>query len=163
MTEPNHKRPLTLDHGRILGSRISSKHGFSRCEICKSKLMYYLSKGHGFAEIIKILSERHPDIRDIRTYARRAIRETTGHGIYDDYIIEHALWTVRNPCLADPEIHGLLEKSWKEYAERGRLLIEAEKLIGQSIEGDANEEITAKKETIRTIVSLFYMRSEAKE
>ncbi len=161
MIEPNHKRPLPLNDGRILESRRSNKHGFSGCEICKAKLMYYLSKGHSFADAMKILSERHPDIRDIRTYARRAIRETTGYGIYDDYIIERALWTVRNPCLADPEVHELLEKLWKEYSERGRLVIEAEKLIDQSIEGDTNEEITVKKETIRTIVSLFYINSEA--
>ncbi len=86
--------------------------------------MAYLENGHSFDEIINMLKEKHPNIKNIRAYTRNAIRQTTGVGIYDDYIIEHNLWTVRNPVRAPPDIHKALQTMWVDLAEKGRYLID---------------------------------------
>lgn len=118
----------------VIMNRYNWKHGFSRCNICKSKLMAYLEKGHGFDEIMHILKEKHPNIKNIRSYTRNAIRQTTGGGIYDDYIIEHNLWTVRNPVLASPDLYKELKKMWLELAEKGRYLIENDGKVAEALE-----------------------------
>jgi hypothetical protein len=98
------------------------KHGFSKCATCKAVLMAYLERGHNFEEVCEILAKNHPEIVDIRKYARNAIRETTGFGIYDDYILKHKLWPLRKPFLtAAPG----LEKVWAEQAANGERIITA--------------------------------------
>jgi len=54
------------------------------------------------------LHERHPEIQHIRRYAMNAIRQTTGGGLYDDYIVARGLWHVRNPVFA-PVVCGMSE------------------------------------------------------
>ncbi len=81
-----------------------------------------------------MLKEKHPNIKNIRAYTRNAIRQTTGEGIYDDYIIEHNLWTVRNPVIASPDIHGELEDMWIDLAKKGRYLIENDAKVIEAIE-----------------------------
>jgi hypothetical protein len=68
-------------------NRTTWRHGFSQCAICQKKLMYCLEMGHTLDEIISILHERHPEIQHIRRYAMNAVRQTTGQGLYDDYIL----------------------------------------------------------------------------
>lgn len=116
-------------------------HCFRQCRICQSKLMAYLDAGHTFDEIVVKLSEKHPDIKNPRIYARNAIRETTGEGIFDDYIFEHHLWNLRNPILAPPEIHEALTRKWTELAAEGRMHIELEKKIDQAIQDPEKGEI----------------------
>lgn len=91
--------------------------------------MAYLEKGHTFDEIVAKLAENHPQIKNIRAYARNAIRQTTGDGLYDNYIFAHGYWVLRNPILAEGEDLAKLEKMWKKKAEVGRELIEMRKTL----------------------------------
>ncbi len=118
----------------IIENRQKWKHGFSQCMVCQKKLMAYLEKGHSFDEIMDILKKRHPNIKNLRAYTRNAIRQTTGLGIFDNFIIEHNLWTVRNPTLAPPDIHKALQTMWRELAEKGRYLIENDDKVSDAIE-----------------------------
>ncbi len=56
-----------------------------------------------------------------------AIRQTTGDGFYDNYIVEHHLWTPRNPVIATGEEAAGLHKHQKILAAQGRYLLEIEK------------------------------------
>lgn len=105
------------------------KHGFSQCALCQSKLMYELEKGRTLDEVIALMKERHPDIKHIRQYAMNAIRQTTGYGLYDDYIVERRLWKVRSPILAPPPMLTALKKWWKKGAEKGKQMVEHERTI----------------------------------
>lgn len=125
------KTTLNLESSYL--NRKLENHGFSQCGICQAKLMAYLEKGHTFEETVMIMGRKHPNIKNIRAYTRNAIRQTTGLGIYDDYIIERGLWTVRKPILAPPDVRKTLEKLWYNFAERGRKIIEMDKKIEQSI------------------------------
>lgn len=142
-------------NGRYLESSSIERHGFSSCEICKARLMYYLERGHNFDDVMRALAERHPQIRDIRTYSRRAVRETTGWGMYDDYIVSRWLWPVRNPCMAPAGLRPALKHMWAEYADRGRRISEAIDVMNLAAAGGKDDEIVVKKETILTIMSLF--------
>lgn len=57
-----------------------------------------------------------------------AIRQATGEGLFDDYIVLHAdrLWTPRHPILAK-EAGIDLREHWEEKAKKGRFLIAREK------------------------------------
>lgn len=112
-----------------LNNRLKWRHGFSQCEICKAKLMAYLEAGHTFAEVVAKLAERHPDIKNPRVFARNVIRETTGEGVFDDYILEHGLWALRNPIIAPPEIHEKLKIKCAELTAKGKELIEMDKKV----------------------------------
>jgi len=109
------------------------RHGFSQCEICQAKLMAYMEAGHTLAEVVAKLAERHPYIKNPRIFARNAIRETTGAGVFDDYILEHGLWTLRNPILAPPEIHEALKTRWAELTTRGKELIEMDEKVAEAL------------------------------
>jgi hypothetical protein len=124
-----------------LKNRMKWHHGFRQCDICKAKLMAYLEAGHTFDEVVAMLAERHPNIKNPRIFARNAIRETTGDGVFDDYILEHGLWTLRNPVLAPPEIHETLTRRWAELKVTGKELIEMDKKVSKAL--DKNDE-TAK-------------------
>ncbi len=117
-------------------NRYLTTHGFSGCSICQCKLMAYLEKGHTFNEVMNILHTEHLEIKNLRSFARTAIRQTTGDGMYDDYIIEHNLWTVRNPIIAPQDVRLLLEEMWKERAKKGRILIDMDKKILHALDGD---------------------------
>jgi hypothetical protein len=103
--------------------------------------MAYLETSHTFDEVVTKLAEMHPDIENPRIFARNAIRETTGRGVYDDYILEHGLWTLRNPILAPPDIHETLKTRWAELTANGKELIEMDKKVMDAL--DKNDE-TAK-------------------
>ncbi len=115
---------------------------FSGCEKCQSKLMAYLEKGHSFDDVKDILHERHPEIKNIELYARRAIRQTTGLGLYDDYILEHNLWPLRSPFLIkDHSVNpsrkrALFEELWHSRAYNGRKLIDLERRLREKIDQD---------------------------
>jgi hypothetical protein len=128
-------------HAAALKNRRKWRHGFSQCEICQAKLMAYLETSHTFDEVVAKLAEMHPDIENPRIFARNAIRETTGRGVYDDYILEHGLWTLRNPILAPPDIHETLKTRWAELTAKGKELIEMDKKVMDAL--DKNDE-TAK-------------------
>ncbi len=98
--------------------------------------MAYLEEGDAFDEVVAILAKNHPKIKHIRAYARNAIRQTTGHGIYDDYIFAHNLWTLREPILASREDHKVLAKMWDERATKGRELIEMDEKVAKALEGN---------------------------
>jgi len=150
------------------------RHGFSQCPICKAKLMAYLEKGHSLDDVINYFKQAwqkeprnkfkgiingkeriflKPKIKEenIRRFVMNAIRQTTGYGIYDNYIVEHAdrLWTPRNPVLATGELAEKLKIEQKRAAARGRFLIAQYKLakqleselkeLGGSIEGEEEE------------------------
>jgi hypothetical protein len=100
--------------------------------------MAYLEAGHTFDEVVAKLAEMHPQIKNLRIFARNVIRETTGKGIFDDYIFEHGLWTLRNPILAPPDIHENLKIMWSEMATDGRELIEMDKKVSDAL--DKNDE-----------------------
>lgn len=104
------------------------RHGFSQCDICQSKLMAYLEKGHTLDNVVDLLRHRKPHIKHIRRYSMNAIRQTTGEGFYDNYIVEHGLWTPRNPVIAEGEEADRLRKRWRVLVAKGRYLIELEKI-----------------------------------
>lgn len=112
-----------------LQNRRKWKHGFSQCGRCQRKLMYELSKGKTLDEIISILHERHPQIEHIRRYAMNAIRQTTGYGLFDDYIVSHDLWKVREPVFAPSHVLEKLKTWWKEGAIEGAKLVERDNQI----------------------------------
>lgn len=122
-----------------LRNRIRWKHGFSQCGICQRKLMYELEKGRTLDEIIALLKERHPGITHIRRYAMNAIRQTTGEGLFDDYIVERILWKVRAPVLADREARKRLEKWWKKAAADGARIVDYERQIHE-LEAQGHED-----------------------
>jgi hypothetical protein len=121
-----------------LKNRRKWHHGFRQCEICKAKLMAYLEAGHTFDEVVATLAKEHPNIKNTRIFARNAIRETTGEGIFDDYILEHGLWTLRNPILAPSEIRETLKIRWAELTAEGKELIEMDKKVTEAL--DKNDE-----------------------
>jgi hypothetical protein len=116
--------------------------------------MAYLSRGHTFDEVCDILHKHHPKIKDITTYTRHAIRQATGEGIFDDWIVEHNFWEVRSPILTnDPVARAILKTTrsdlellWKERIAQGEILIEDKKrleLIGiDSDEGKFLERVS---------------------
>ena len=114
-----------------LQNRRKWKHGFSQCDICKSKLMAYLDKGHSLDDVIRLFERRKPHIKNVRRFAMNAIRQTTGDGFYDNYIVEHHLWTPRNPVIATGEEAAGLHKHQKILAAQGRYLLEIEKIDGE--------------------------------
>jgi transposase len=95
--------------------------------------MAYLEAGHTFDKVIIKLAEKHPNIKNPRIFARNVIRETTGQGVFDDYIFEHQLWRLRNPILAPPETHEMLKARWADLADKGRMLIEMDKKIEKAL------------------------------
>ena len=118
---------------------------FSSCAKCNAVLFAYLEKGHTFDEVIELLHRRHPEIKHIRKYAQHAVRSATGMGLWDDYIYEHKLWPLRSPLLIrdaaeNPiEQRALLEKIWKDRADKGRELIALKKRVDESL--DRKDEI----------------------
>jgi len=98
--------------------------------------MAYLEEGHSFDEVVNKLAENHPKIKNIRIFARNAIRETTGEGIFDDYIHEHKLWQLRNPVFAPPDVYEALKKMWEEMAANGRRLIEMDARVKEALSKD---------------------------
>jgi len=95
-----------------LKNRVKWKHGFSQCQICRAKLMVYLEAGHSFDDTVQILAEKHTDIENIRVYARNVIRQSTGGGRFDDYILRRGLWTLREPVLMPLEFQDELKNYW---------------------------------------------------
>jgi hypothetical protein len=119
---------------KTVENRRKWRHGFAQCPKCHAKLMFYLSKGHSLTDVIEILGVRHPEIKNIRRYAMNAIRQTTGLGIFDDYIIKNNLWTLKNPVLAPPAIAPLLEAHWKILTAKGNVIMNFEKAETQILE-----------------------------
>ena len=111
-----------------LRNRTRWRHGFSQCEICQSKLMAYLDKGHTLADVIDLFGHRKPGIKNVRRYAMNAIRQSTGNGLFDNYIVDHKLWTPRNPVIAEGEEAAWLHKRQRLLAAKGRFLLETEKI-----------------------------------
>jgi len=109
-----------------LNSRKAWKHGFSQCEICKAKLMAYLDKGRTLDDVIEIFRQKKPHIKNHRRYAMNAIRQTTGEGLFDNYIVERALWTPRNPIIATGKAARALHRRQKILAAKGRYLLDTE-------------------------------------
>lgn len=103
------------------------RRGFSHCRICKSKLMYELSKGHSFEKIMDALHATHPEIKNVRKFAQNVIRETTGDGRFDDYIVLRNLWKVRKPIFAPPEIRNQLKILWNLLNAEGECRVKVEK------------------------------------
>ena len=116
--------------------------------------MAYLEAGHNFDEVIAKLAELHPNIKNPRIFARNVIRETTGRAIFDDYIFEHALWTLRKPILAPPEIHEELKKRWMELTAKGKELIEMDEKVAGALEKN--------DETARLLIHVMRRRSHRK-
>lgn len=127
---------LDSSNTNVFTNRTMQRHGFSTCGICQIKLMAYLEKGHGLDDVMKLMKEKHPSIKNIRAYSQNAIRQTTGYGIYDDYIIQHNLWTVRNPIIADAKTHKELVKLWAQQAEKGRELTEMDNKVADAAAKD---------------------------
>jgi len=126
---------LDTDAGaRAAMNRVKWKHGFSSCPMCQARLMYYLEEGHTLGEVMKVLAKNHPEIKNIRRYAMNAIRQTTGYGIFDDYIVMHRerLWTPRNPILSNREERKELKSTWLKKANDGRRITTARKWIAES-------------------------------
>jgi hypothetical protein len=69
-----------------------------------------------------MMRERHPDITNIRKYTQRAIRESTGLGIFDNWIVDHNFWKVRRPVIATGEALELLHEYQKELYAKGEML-----------------------------------------
>lgn len=119
---------------------------FSSCEVCNSKLMAYLDKGHSFEEVIQTLQEKHPDIKNIREYARHAVRSATGLGIWDDWIYEQKFWPLRSPLLTtqlyagNPDARQVLERLWQSRAKEGHRLIEMDRKAKEML--DRGDEIS---------------------
>ncbi len=116
--------------------------------------MAYLEAGHTFDEVLVKLAELHPDIKNPRVFARNVIRETTGGGIFDDYIFEHSLWILRNPILAPLETHEELIKRWGELAAKGKELIEMDKKVAEALERN--------DETAKLLIHVIMRRSHQK-
>ena len=115
--------------------------------------MAYLENGHNLEDVIKHFKQKwrdkprshdgkpRPVIKNVRRFAMNAIRQTTGYGLYDNYIVEHAdrLWTPRNPIIAEGEDAEELKLAWKVKAIKGRYYIvqertasELEAIVGSS-------------------------------
>lgn len=124
---------LSIRQSRGWNNRSKWRRGFSQCSVCKSKLMYELQKVGDFEKVCRVLHAKHPDIKNIRKYAQNVIRETTGDGIFDDYIVKENLWPVRKPILAPPEIHRQLEIMWTCLAIEGERRVETENKITQHL------------------------------
>jgi hypothetical protein len=124
---------LSISTARGWNNRSRLRRGFSRCRVCKSKLMYELWKGNGFDHVCNTLQAAHPEIKNIRKYAQNVIRETTGDGIFDDYIVREKLWPVRKPIMAPPEIREQLELMWLVLEVEGRHRVETEKNINHHL------------------------------
>ena len=128
--------PLSIRGSRGWENRRQWKRGFSQCRKCKSKLMSYLYGGHSFNEIMSLLHERHPEIQNVRKYAQNVIRQTTGDGYFDDWIVSHKYWHVRKPILAPPEIKELLHLLWMLLESEGGIRIEKEKSIEKHLKAN---------------------------
>jgi hypothetical protein len=111
-----------------LRNRHRWRHGFSQCEVCKAKLMAYLDKGHTLDDVIEIFRQRKPHIKNHRRYAMNAIRQTTGDGYFDNYIVERGLWTPRNPIMAQGDEAERIRQYQKVLAIKGRFLLDMEKI-----------------------------------
>jgi len=109
------------------------RRGMSRCERCQAKLTAILERGYPLKKIERILQEKHPHIQDIRRYTKNVIREVTGYGIFDDYIIEHNLWYVRHPIRAPPEIRDLLRALWDFNRIAGETQIKDDRKVLRAI------------------------------
>lgn len=108
---------------KLTSRQHASKHGFSKCEICKARLYFWLNSGRRtFEETMAMMRERHPDITNIRKYTQRAIRESTGLGIFDNWIVDHNFWKVRRPVIATGEALELLHEYQKELYAKGEML-----------------------------------------
>jgi predicted Zn-ribbon and HTH transcriptional regulator len=129
--------PLSLRGSRGWENRRQWKRGFSQCRKCKSKLMSYLYAGHSFNEIMRLLHERHPEIKNVRKYAQNVIRQTTGDGYFDDWIVSHKYWHVRKPILAPPEIQEILHLLWMILESEGNSRIETEKSIEKHLKANS--------------------------
>jgi len=103
----------------------------SHCPKCQGKLTAILERGYSLRKVERILQEKHPEIQDIRKYTKNVIREVTGYGIFDDYIVARGLWRVRSPIIAPPEIHELLEAMWELNHIRGEELIKEHRALGK--------------------------------
>jgi hypothetical protein len=98
--------------------------------------MAYLRNGHSFNEVMSILHKQHPEIKNVRKYAQNVIRQTTGDGFFDDWIIENNFWHVRQPILAPPEIKEQLRFLWMFLEVEGNSRIETEKKIERHLKGN---------------------------
>lgn len=129
---------LSLSNHRAWSNRATWRRGMSHCRICKSKLMYELSKGYDLTKMMEVLHKAHPDIKNIRKYTMNVIRETTGDGRFDDYIVLHKLWKVRKPMMASPEIRKQLQYLWWVLMDEGEVRVQTEKKIERHLKkGDA--------------------------
>ncbi len=122
---------LTSERG--YNNRKKWRRGMSTCVRCQAKLMYLLSTTSSLSKIEKKLHEKHPEIKNIRKYTKNVIREVTGWGIFDDYIYENKLWTLREPILAPPEIHDLLRRKWGMLENYGKALIKEDRQIKRAL------------------------------
>lgn len=108
----------------------AEKHGFSECVNCKAKLMYYLESKKPTLEQVMAklqrsrLKRRQKPIKDLREYAQIVIRETTGYGIFDNYIVKNGLWKVRLSVLATGRYLERIEKNNKKLYLQGKAMYE---------------------------------------
>lgn len=109
------------------------RRGMSRCRRCQSKLMFILHTEKSLLKIERILQRKHPEIKNIRKYTKNVIREVTGWGIFDDYIFENKLWSLRQPILAPPEIHVLLEEKWEFLWQLGESVIHYDRKVKRAL------------------------------
>jgi hypothetical protein len=123
------KESLSIRNRRGWENRKRWRRGFSQCRICKSKLMYYLEKGRSLKQVMSALHKQHPEIKNIRKFTMNVIRETTGFGYFDDYIVENKLWNVRCPILAPPHIKQQLVYMWVLLDFEGESRTKRDKLI----------------------------------
>jgi hypothetical protein len=78
--------------------------------------------------VIEIFRQRKPHIKNHRRYAMNAIRQTTGDGYFDNYIVERGLWTPRNPIMAQGDEAERIRQYQKVLAIKGRFLLDMEKI-----------------------------------
>jgi hypothetical protein len=108
----------------------AEKHGFSQCINCKAKLMYYLESKKPTLEQVMTklqrsrLKRREKPIKELREYTQIVIRETTGYGVFDNYIIKNRLWTVRQPVLATGRYLEQVEEKNKKLYIQGKAMYE---------------------------------------
>jgi hypothetical protein len=106
----------------------AEKHGFSQCGNCQAKLMYYLESEKPTLEQVMAklensrLKRGEIPIKKMREYAQIVIRETTGWGVFDNYIVKNRLWKVRQPALAEGENLERLEKRNKKLFLQGKAM-----------------------------------------
>jgi hypothetical protein len=121
---------------RAYQNRKKWRRGFSQCPVCQGKLMAILTRGYSLKKIEASLQKRHPEIRQIGRFTKNVIREVTGAGIFDNYILEWELWPLRQPLLAPPDLELLLRCKSFLQAENGEHLITMDRKMDRALAGE---------------------------